>query len=91
MGQKTNPLGFRLGTTQSHHSVWFEEPKNYSASLQEDEKIRNFFKNYVQNSIDSYIKKNKNNKKKKKQRKYKKIVLNPPQETVIKVTRELYV
>nr|YP_010291057.1 ribosomal protein S3 [Juncus bufonius]ULQ66647.1 ribosomal protein S3 [Juncus bufonius] len=64
MGQKTNPLGFRLGTTQTHHSVWFEEPKNYSASLQEDEKIRNFFKTYVQNSIDNYIKKNKNKKKK---------------------------
>jgi hypothetical protein len=27
MGQKTNPLCFRLGTTHSHHSVWFEEPK----------------------------------------------------------------
>nr|YP_010233635.1 ribosomal protein S3 [Juncus effusus]QSZ78303.1 ribosomal protein S3 [Juncus effusus] len=65
MGQKTNPLGFRLGTTQSHHSVWFEEPKNYSVSLQEDEKIRNFFQNYVQNSIDNYIKKKKNKNKKK--------------------------
>jgi hypothetical protein len=27
MGQKTNPLCFRLGTTHSHHSVWIEEPK----------------------------------------------------------------
>jgi len=78
MGQKTNPLGFRLGTTQSHHSVWFEEPKNYSASLQEDEKIRNFFKNYVQNSIDSYIKKNKNNNKKKKAKKIQKNSIKPP-------------
>ena len=22
MGQKINPLGFRLGTTQSHDSIW---------------------------------------------------------------------
>ena len=48
MGQKINPLGFRLGTTQSHHSLWFAQPKNYSEGLQEDQKIRDFIKNYVQ-------------------------------------------
>lgn len=48
MGQKINPLGFRLGTTQNHHSFWFAQPKNFSAGLQEDEKIRNCIKNYVQ-------------------------------------------
>nr|QJF73145.1 ribosomal protein S3 [Iris loczyi] len=48
MGQKINPLGFRLGTTQNHHSFWFAQPKNYSVGLQEDEKIRNCIKNYVQ-------------------------------------------
>ena len=47
MGQKINPLGFRLGTTQSHHSFWFAQPKNYSEGLQEDQKIRNRIKNYV--------------------------------------------
>nr|YP_010392092.1 ribosomal protein S3 [Cyananthus lobatus]UPX07701.1 ribosomal protein S3 [Cyananthus lobatus] len=47
MAQKINPLGFRLGTTQRHHSIWFAQPKNYSANLQEDEKIRNYIKNYV--------------------------------------------
>nr|YP_010508319.1 ribosomal protein S3 [Hemipilia yajiangensis]UXG56909.1 ribosomal protein S3 [Hemipilia yajiangensis] len=47
MGQKINPLGFRLGTTQSHHSFWFAKPKDFSMSLQEDEKIRNCIKNYV--------------------------------------------
>nr|YP_010278801.1 ribosomal protein S3 [Anemone flaccida]YP_010278827.1 ribosomal protein S3 [Anemone flaccida]QJS33358.1 ribosomal protein S3 [Anemone flaccida]QJS33383.1 ribosomal protein S3 [Anemone flaccida]UKG19120.1 ribosomal protein S3 [Anemone flaccida]UKG19121.1 ribosomal protein S3 [Anemone flaccida] len=48
MGQKINPLGFRLGTTQSHHSVWFAQPKSYSEGLQEDQKIRDCIKNYVQ-------------------------------------------
>nr|QBC70300.1 ribosomal protein S3 [Talinum paniculatum]QBC70385.1 ribosomal protein S3 [Talinum paniculatum] len=48
MGQKINPLGFRLGTTQDHYSLWFAQPKNYSEGLQEDHKIRNFIKNYVQ-------------------------------------------
>nr|QXO02710.1 ribosomal protein S3 [Chamaegastrodia inverta] len=47
MGQKINPLGFRLGTTQSHYSFWFAKPKYFSMGLQEDEKIRNCIKNYV--------------------------------------------
>nr|YP_009500137.1 ribosomal protein S3 [Aconitum contortum]YP_009584334.1 ribosomal protein S3 [Aconitum brachypodum]YP_010031181.1 ribosomal protein S3 [Aconitum pendulum]YP_010127533.1 ribosomal protein S3 [Aconitum flavum]YP_010292187.1 ribosomal protein S3 [Aconitum nagarum]YP_010313263.1 ribosomal protein S3 [Aconitum duclouxii]YP_010313346.1 ribosomal protein S3 [Aconitum stylosum]WCI19558.1 ribosomal protein S3 [Aconitum vilmorinianum]AXC47074.1 ribosomal protein S3 [Aconitum contortum]QBL56338.1 len=47
MGQKINPLGFRLGTTQSHHSVWFAQPKSYSEGLQEDKKIQDCIKNYV--------------------------------------------
>uniref|UniRef100_UPI0030E401E1 ribosomal protein S3 n=1 Tax=Herniaria glabra TaxID=115624 RepID=UPI0030E401E1 len=48
MGQKINPLGFRLGTTQGHYSLWFAQPKNYSEGLQEDQKIRDCIKNYVQ-------------------------------------------
>nr|YP_010166039.1 ribosomal protein S3 [Melampyrum koreanum]YP_010541353.1 ribosomal protein S3 [Melampyrum setaceum]UYG18606.1 ribosomal protein S3 [Melampyrum roseum var. nakaianum]WRW11075.1 ribosomal protein S3 [Melampyrum laxum]QRV59963.1 ribosomal protein S3 [Melampyrum koreanum]UYG18532.1 ribosomal protein S3 [Melampyrum setaceum] len=51
MGQKINPLGFRLGITQSHHSLWFAKPKNYSEGLQEDQKIRDFIKNYVQKNM----------------------------------------
>nr|YP_010165403.1 ribosomal protein S3 [Rhamnus globosa]QRN73974.1 ribosomal protein S3 [Rhamnus globosa] len=51
MGQKINPLGFRLGTTQSHHSFWFAHPKNYSEDLQEDQKIRNCIKNYFQKNM----------------------------------------
>nr|YP_010365503.1 ribosomal protein S3 [Pereskia aculeata]UOU85448.1 ribosomal protein S3 [Pereskia aculeata]WRH31710.1 ribosomal protein S3 [Pereskia aculeata] len=48
MAQKINPLGFRLGTTQDHYSLWFAQPKNYSEGLQEDQKIRNCVKNYVE-------------------------------------------
>nr|QXE45889.1 30S ribosomal protein S3 [Haloragis aspera]QXE45972.1 30S ribosomal protein S3 [Haloragis erecta] len=51
MGQKINPLGFRLGTTQGHHSLWFAQPKNYSEGLQEDKKIRDSIKNYVQKNM----------------------------------------
>nr|YP_010929412.1 ribosomal protein S3 [Didiplis diandra]WKK48516.1 ribosomal protein S3 [Didiplis diandra] len=51
MGQKINPLGFRLGTTQSHHSIWFAQPKNYSEGLQEDKKIRDCIKNYIQKNM----------------------------------------
>nr|YP_009709268.1 ribosomal protein S3 [Myrsine sandwicensis]QEW86913.1 ribosomal protein S3 [Myrsine sandwicensis] len=51
MGQKINPLGFRLGTTQNHYSLWFAQPKNYSGGLEEDKKIRDCIKNYVQKNL----------------------------------------
>nr|WRK68058.1 ribosomal protein S3 [Phylloglossum drummondii] len=47
MGQKINPLGFRLGTTINHNSYWFTKPNNYSKFLQEDRKIRNCIDDYV--------------------------------------------
>lgn len=40
MGQKTHPLGFRLGITQTHRSSWFELKKSYPKVLEEDYKIR---------------------------------------------------
>uniref|UniRef100_B7T3N3 Small ribosomal subunit protein uS3c n=4 Tax=Geranium TaxID=4028 RepID=B7T3N3_9ROSI len=49
MGRTINPLGFRLGTTQNHHSIWFEQPKKYCQGLQEDAKIRDRIKNYINN------------------------------------------
>nr|YP_009648706.1 ribosomal protein S3 [Casuarina glauca]YP_010200038.1 ribosomal protein S3 [Casuarina cunninghamiana]QWE50949.1 ribosomal protein S3 [Casuarina equisetifolia]QDA81682.1 ribosomal protein S3 [Casuarina glauca]QXF29380.1 ribosomal protein S3 [Casuarina equisetifolia]UAD90209.1 ribosomal protein S3 [Casuarina cunninghamiana] len=51
MGQKINPLGFRLGATQGHHSLWFAQPQDYSEGLQEDKKIRDCITNYVQKNI----------------------------------------
>nr|UNP34789.1 ribosomal protein S3 [Chrysojasminum subhumile] len=51
MGQKINPLGFRLGTTQGHHSLWFSQPKNYSKGLKDDQKIRDFIQNYIQKNM----------------------------------------
>nr|YP_010381263.1 ribosomal protein S3 [Artabotrys pilosus]YP_010382444.1 ribosomal protein S3 [Artabotrys hexapetalus]UDH59861.1 ribosomal protein S3 [Artabotrys pilosus]UED16229.1 ribosomal protein S3 [Artabotrys hexapetalus] len=48
MGQKINPLGLRLGENQKHHSLWFAPSKSYSLGLQEDEKIRDYIKKYVQ-------------------------------------------
>nr|YP_009450271.1 ribosomal protein S3 [Burmannia nepalensis]AOV94004.1 ribosomal protein S3 [Burmannia nepalensis] len=48
MGQKINPLGFRLGITQTHHSFWFANPKKFSENIQEDAKIRNSIKNNIQ-------------------------------------------
>lgn len=41
MGQKVNPVGFRLGIVKSWASTWFSE-KNYVDYLYEDYKIRKF-------------------------------------------------
>ena len=41
MGQKTNPIGFRLGVIKSWESRWFSV-KDYSKLLQEDITIRKF-------------------------------------------------
>jgi len=42
MGQKTHPLGFRLGITQKHRSAWYADFKHYSNLLEEDDKIRTY-------------------------------------------------
>ena len=44
MGQKTNPIGLRLGINRDWDSVWFDE-KNYAEKLYEDIILRNFIKN----------------------------------------------
>ena len=38
MGQKVNPLGFRLGLTQRHSTHWYANPTNYAWLLDQDYK-----------------------------------------------------
>ncbi|KPL18519.1 MAG: 30S ribosomal protein S3 [candidate division Zixibacteria bacterium SM23_81] len=47
MGQKTNPVGLRLGINKTWDSRWFSIPK-YAELLQEDFTIRNYIKNRLQ-------------------------------------------
>lgn len=42
MGQKTHPLGFRLGITQDHKSTWYANFNQYGNVLKEDDKIRTY-------------------------------------------------
>ena len=52
MGQKTHPLGFRLGITQDHKSKWYANFNSYSNILKEDDIIRTYIKTLSQaNSI----------------------------------------
>lgn len=58
MGQKTHPLGFRLGITQKHKSNWYSNFYKYADILKEDDKIRTYIKNiskFTQNQDDLSI------------------------------------
>lgn len=43
MGQKTNPIGLRLGIIRQWEANWFDE-KNVAEKLQEDLMVRNYIK-----------------------------------------------
>ena len=55
MGQKVNPVGFRLLNSKNWESVWYDK-RNYSKKLINDINIRNFVKkNYSHCGIGSVI------------------------------------
>jgi small subunit ribosomal protein S3 len=54
MGQKTHPLGFRLGITQEHKSTWYTNLNQYANVLEEDDKIRTYINSVAkQNNISN--------------------------------------
>jgi small subunit ribosomal protein S3 len=44
MGQKINPIGFRLGVSRDWNSRWFAKGRGFSTMLNEDLKVRDFLK-----------------------------------------------
>ena len=55
MGQKSNPIGLRLGINKSWDSVWFDE-KNFADRIKEDLVIRNYiFSRYPSASISKVL------------------------------------
>ena len=50
MGQKVNPVGFRLGVNRGWDSVWFAKKNQFGNNLIEDFKIREYIKKNVVNS-----------------------------------------
>lgn len=44
MGQKVNPIGFRIGVSKTWVSRWYANPKEYGALLHEDLKLRKYLK-----------------------------------------------
>jgi small subunit ribosomal protein S3 len=54
LGQKVHPIGFRLGVLRTWDSNWYDD-KDFSAKLQEDQKIRNYIQNRLKKAGISRI------------------------------------
>lgn len=55
MGQKINPIGFRLGVTKDWSSKWYSNSKNFASLLQNDIKVREFLNKKLANAAVSRI------------------------------------
>ena len=60
MGQKTHPLGFRLGITQEHKSKWYANFNQYANILEEDDKIRTYIDTIAQKNNIANVRINRN-------------------------------
>jgi small subunit ribosomal protein S3 len=60
MGQKTHPLGFRLGITQDHKSTWYANFNQYGNILEEDDIIRTYIDTIAKANSISNVKINRN-------------------------------
>lgn len=54
MGQKTHPVGFRLGIVKSWNSSWFDE-KDYAVKLEEDLQLRKYVRRRLEKASVSKI------------------------------------
>jgi small subunit ribosomal protein S3 len=50
MGQKTNPIGFRIAVTKDWRSKWYAEKKEFGKLLTEDRKIRDILKKKLESA-----------------------------------------
>jgi len=55
LGQKTNPIGFRLSVTRNWESQWFDE-KNFGKMVNEDLLIKKYVRKRIQDGAISKIK-----------------------------------
>ncbi|NUF97660.1 30S ribosomal protein S3 [Lactobacillus mellis] len=55
MGQKINPIGFRLGIVRDWDAKWYADKKDFSKFLLEDIKIRRFIEKRLANASVSRI------------------------------------
>jgi small subunit ribosomal protein S3 len=60
VGQKTHPLGFRLGITQEHRSLWYANFDQYASLLHEDDQIRTYLNKLSRTASISNIQINRN-------------------------------
>lgn len=55
MGQKVNPIGFRVGVIRTWDSRWYAKGQQYIDNLHEDQKLRNFIKKRLKHAGVSRI------------------------------------
>jgi small subunit ribosomal protein S3 len=55
MGQKVNPVGFRLGVIKDHNSVWYADGKAYADKLLNDLQVRDYLRQRLANASVSRI------------------------------------
>jgi small subunit ribosomal protein S3 len=54
LGQKTNPIGLRVGIIRGWNSNWYER-KSYAAKIKEDDKLRSYIRNRLKKAGISKI------------------------------------
>ncbi len=50
MGQKTNPIGFRIGVNKDWRSKWYAGKKDFGRLLTEDRQIRDLLKKKLESA-----------------------------------------
>jgi len=55
LGQKINPIAFRLGVNKNHDSVWFATGKDYVQNFHEDLKIKKYVKQRLNAAMISKV------------------------------------
>ncbi|MCC5888244.1 MAG: 30S ribosomal protein S3 [Gammaproteobacteria bacterium] len=55
MGQKVNPVGFRLGIVKDHTSVWYADRKAYADNLLNDMQVRDYLRKRLASASVSRI------------------------------------
>ncbi|MGD9786660.1 MAG: 30S ribosomal protein S3 [Sulfuricellaceae bacterium] len=55
MGQKINPIGFRLGVLRNWASKWYANSKNFAGMLNDDIKVRGYLKKKLSHAAVSRI------------------------------------
>jgi small subunit ribosomal protein S3 len=55
MGQKINPIGFRLGVNRDWNSRWFARGRNFPTMLNEDLKVRDFLREKLAHAAVSKV------------------------------------
>ena len=55
MGQKVNPIGYRLGVNKDWDSRWYADKKDFGTTLNKDLKIREYLKKHLKDAAVASI------------------------------------